>query len=176
MREYKRQYVKTATGAKVVQAARKRYKVGYAGRATAERAKAKQRRLNMTQPELAIQHRKNVLRRYRMTLNDYQILHDRQNGCCAICTIPSPYRLHIDHDHITGAVRALLCRGCNNGLGFFKDSIENLKTAIAYIEHHAGKSSASACGTSVPNSFDPGNVVSNAVKSLPVPLGSKAPQ
>jgi hypothetical protein len=55
-----------------------------------------------------------------------------QLGCCAICKAEGP--LVIDHDHSSGAVRGLLCQQCNSGLGFFRDNIDTLKQAIAYLE------------------------------------------
>jgi hypothetical protein len=42
--------------------------------------------------------------------------------------------LGVDHDHITGKVRGLLCNDCNLGIGHFKDNIEKLKLAIKYLE------------------------------------------
>lgn len=46
------------------------------------------------------------------------------------------FSLHIDHDHETGKVRALLCHACNKGLGQFGDSIERLEQAIVYLKQH----------------------------------------
>jgi hypothetical protein len=42
--------------------------------------------------------------------------------------------LAVDHNHISGLVRGLLCRNCNNGLGQFKDNIETLEKAITYLK------------------------------------------
>ncbi len=40
----------------------------------------------------------------------------------------------IDHDHETGKVRDILCGTCNTGLGMFKDRLELLRKAVAYLE------------------------------------------
>jgi hypothetical protein len=43
-------------------------------------------------------------------------------------------RLCVDHDHKTNKVRALLCDGCNKGLGAFSDSPALLRKAADYLE------------------------------------------
>lgn len=74
--------------------------------------------------------------RYGMTIEEYDYLLDKQEGCCAICGTDDPNgrgRFHVDHNHETGEVRGLLCNGCNIALGGFKDSPEILLKARDYL-------------------------------------------
>ena len=69
---------------------------------------------------------------------EYNTLLQKQNHCCAICSHPhideKGKRLHVDHDHITGKIRGLLCNHCNLGLGHFKDNPFFLATAMWYLD------------------------------------------
>ena len=49
-----------------------------------------------------------------------------------------PARLAVDHCHVKGSVRKLLCKSCNNGLGLFKDNPELLEKAADYLRNHNG--------------------------------------
>lgn len=52
-----------------------------------------------------------------VTDDAYARLLAAQGGGCAICgATPKTRRLHVDHDHRTGAVRGLLCHRCNRYL------------------------------------------------------------
>ncbi|MGY1840686.1 MULTISPECIES: endonuclease domain-containing protein [unclassified Modestobacter] len=53
---------------------------------------------------------------------------------CAVCR-EAP-AVHVDHDHVTGAVRDLLCFNCNGGLGQFRDDEQLLRAAADYVERH----------------------------------------
>jgi hypothetical protein len=80
---------------------------------------------------------------YGMTIEQYQEMLNAQGGCCAICGTGEPGRrgnLHfcVDHDHITGKARGLLCNNCNLGLGRFRDSPKFLEQAAGYLRHHIG--------------------------------------
>ena len=84
--------------------------------------------------------RRNNIRRYGITLEDYNTLLEQQNGVCAICKNPETLtvkgkivNLSVDHCHDTGVVRGLLCRSCNVGLGNFRDDVNLLETAISYL-------------------------------------------
>lgn len=76
------------------------------------------------------------LRRHGMLLCEYYFMLAGQQYRCVICGTDEPGgrgRWHVDHDHVTGAVRGLLCHCCNTGLGQFKDSPANLIAAIEYL-------------------------------------------
>lgn len=69
--------------------------------------------------------RKNHLKTvHGLTVSDYNRLFVEQNGKCAVCgkhqSILSQ-RLDVDHDHKTGKIRGLLCRGCNRMLGRYEN-------------------------------------------------------
>jgi hypothetical protein len=75
----------------------------------------------------------------------YQEMLREQGGVCAICAQPerAPDKasgktkdLAIDHDHVTGAIRALLCSNCNRGLGLFNDDDALLAKAQSYVLYH----------------------------------------
>lgn len=84
-------------------------------------------------------YRETWLRKYGLTVAEYDGLLVAQGGGCAICDsrdprgrAKSPY-FHVDHDHGTGRVRGLLCAPCNTGLGSFGDDPARLRSAIAYL-------------------------------------------
>ena len=59
----------------------------------------------------------------------------KQGGGCAICGArPKVRRLNVDHEHLSGAVRGLLCARCNRGLGWFADRPERLEGAALYLK------------------------------------------
>lgn len=87
--------------------------------------------------------------RYSISVKNYLEMAERQDGNCAICgkglelqqdTARRSKKAAVDHCHASGKVRGLLCAPCNQGLGFFKDSIENLKNAISYLKFHSATS------------------------------------
>ena len=61
--------------------------------------------------------------------------HPDRGEVCAICGDPPSKgrKLAIDHCHATGVVRGFLCSRCNLGLGYFRDGVESLLNAAAYL-------------------------------------------
>jgi hypothetical protein len=66
---------------------------------------------------------------------------DSTLGLCSICQRFMDI-IHVDHDHscCPGAmtcgncVRGLLCPRCNFGIGYFKDDLELLESAVSYLK------------------------------------------
>ena len=80
-------------------------------------------------------------KRYGITPEQYAEQLAAQHGVCAICKQPETtvqrgrvLQLAVDHDHVTGQVRGLLCMQCNQTLGKVGDSVERLKAMIFYLE------------------------------------------
>jgi hypothetical protein len=84
-------------------------------------------------------NRKRKMGYYGLSVDDFDTLMESQNNCCAICkkTCITGRSLSIDHDHNTNKVRGLLCNKCNQGLGFFNDSIDLLQGAMIYLTQHS---------------------------------------
>jgi hypothetical protein len=74
--------------------------------------------------------------RYNITGAEVEEMFKAQDGKCAICGQRSDRELHVDHDHLTGEVRELLCFNHNAMLGKAGDSIEVLEAAIEYLRKH----------------------------------------
>lgn len=73
--------------------------------------------------------------KYKITLDEYNEILKRQNFSCAVCDdIPTKQRLHVDHNHITGKVRGLLCQPCNVSIGKMKENPNLLRKLADYIE------------------------------------------
>src|SRR3954466_4285698 len=78
----------------------------------------------------------NLKRYYKISLDDYERMFASQDGFCKICGIHQnemPRRFDVDHCHVTGKIRGLLCIKCNRGLGLFQDSVKNLESAIRHL-------------------------------------------
>jgi len=79
---------------------------------------------------------------YGLTIEEYNQMFEQQKGCCAICgrhQSELKLTLGVDHNHTTGEIRKLLCRGCNSGIGHFNDDIELLLKAVNYLKEKETK-------------------------------------
>jgi len=75
------------------------------------------------------------LRQVGVTERQYQRQLRNQRGMCAICnSLPNGTSLCVDHDHMTGKIRGLLCHACNIGIAKFDDDPNVMRRAIIYLE------------------------------------------
>lgn len=111
-----------------------------------------ERAYNERHPEhLAYTQKYHLEKRYGLSERDFLNMLAAQNHKCKICGTEISARgdkgqlAHVDHNHVTNMVRGALCGNCNRGLGCFKDSIEALANAIAYLALKGGDSHALFC-------------------------------
>jgi len=72
---------------------------------------------------------------YGISLERYEELVNHKDSVCKICNKnQSNSTLNLDHCHITGRIRGVLCWDCNTALGKFKDDINLLTQAIKYLQ------------------------------------------
>ena len=82
-----------------------------------------------------------MLRRvYNISIDAYEAMVEMQHGVCAVCGKlprgkgPSGKRLHVDHNHLTEALRGLLCAQCNMALGLLQENKTNIRALLTYLE------------------------------------------
>lgn len=98
-------------------------------------------------PDYAEINKRNNLRRYNITLEQYNQMREDQNYTCAICPKHESELtrgLQVDHDHnccpgsgsCGKCIRGLLCHGCNTTLGAVGDSTTILLAMINYLSSY----------------------------------------
>src|SRR3990167_9403318 len=84
------------------------------------------------------QQDKRLKRTFGIGLAEYYEILKKQGNGCAICGTKKPSKgrimLSVDHDHVSGRIRGVLCSQCNAALGLFRDRILFLQRAIKYLE------------------------------------------
>lgn len=81
-----------------------------------------------------VKDRERVLAQFGLTWEDEMRVREQQGNVCAICRQPPQReRFDIDHDHVTGKFRGLLCGRCNKGLGLLGDNEEGVAAALEYL-------------------------------------------
>jgi len=94
-------------------------------------------------------HKKEIIKRHReyflkslygLSITEFNNLLLTQNNRCAICKEPldlqNPHSVVIDHDHLTGKIRGILCNKCNLAIGLLRDNPEYTKRATEYLERN----------------------------------------
>jgi dCMP deaminase len=78
---------------------------------------------------------------YGISQVDYDAILDRQGGVCSICKQDAGGDLVVDHDHVTGKVRGILCQACNRSLGMLREDTRRMRSAISYLDANSGSRS-----------------------------------
>lgn len=103
----------------------------------ARREKVLERMRAYGQREAAPIRERQLQRKYGIDLDGYAELYCAQASGCAICGVDHESRsLAVDHDHVTGRVRALLCGRCNTIVGKAHENPDLLRLAADYLESY----------------------------------------
>jgi len=98
-------------------------------------------------------------RTYSISLEIYERMMEDQDGRCALCRVTraddesavrgvsitftldlskdewkAGKQLVVDHDHMTGRVRGLLCHGCNALIDSYRDGVAFFRRCAEYLE------------------------------------------
>jgi hypothetical protein len=81
--------------------------------------------------------------KWSIASQDLNNMFEKQEKKCKICgsvkeSVSTKGGLIIDHDHVSGKFRGLICSKCNNLLGACSDSVDVLVSAIEYLEESRG--------------------------------------
>jgi len=100
-----------------------------------------QRRYRANNPDKvkAMSRKTHIMRKFGMTIEEYEYMFLVQDGVCAICKNPceTGMNLAVDHNHETGKIRGLLCKNCNTAIGLLKENTDTMIKAIDYLNFHS---------------------------------------
>lgn len=78
---------------------------------------------------------------YGITIEEYEAILKKQGGVCAACSefnvASNKTRMPLDHCHVTGKIRGILCNRCNRGLGLLGEDINRLSGLIRYLKEYS---------------------------------------
>jgi len=99
-----------------------------------EKHARKQKSINSLPKDYSKRYRLN--RQYNLSLEKYDEMYKNQNGKCYICDRGIiGKQVKVDHNHLTGQVRKLLCHNCNTSLGLLNEDVEIFKKCIEYLKN-----------------------------------------
>ena len=100
-----------------------------------ERRKEQARKYRLLHPEAVRKWVRRGARKRRMGITEDYVTEQLKNQKyqCGICASPVTEASHVDHNHLTGKPRGILCKPCNLALGGFGDSVDRLTEAALYL-------------------------------------------
>ncbi len=105
-----------------------------------ERTKKYRRNPDVQKRLFQIRRKSQLKKKFGITPEEYDKMFFSQSGVCLICRKPEKQSkaLAVDHCHITGRVRGLLCSLCNTAIGKLDDNPKLLIRAAEYLLAHGG--------------------------------------
>jgi len=98
-----------------------------------ERYRATQREYVESGKKSVSSRKSHLKRKYGLTLEAFDALLASQGGGCAVCGRADAD--NVDHDHITGRVRGILCFNCNVAIGHVAEDEDRLVALMTYLAH-----------------------------------------
>ena len=74
---------------------------------------------------------------YNLSVEEYEDMYAAAEGCCEVCGVKESTlsrRLAVDHCHVTGKIRGLLCSKCNTALGQLDDNLDKITALYSYLK------------------------------------------
>ena len=88
-------------------------------------------------------------RTYGITLAEYDVMWKAQGGMCAICLRKMDV-FNVDHDHVSGELRMLLCPHCNRyRVGRWREKDAQLMARVAEYLRFAAQNTCNLLGREV---------------------------
>ena len=76
------------------------------------------------------------LNKYGITGEEFREILKKQGFKCPVCYRNITKNPSVDHDHITGKIRGLICNNCNLAMGNAEDSPVRLRAMADYLERN----------------------------------------
>lgn len=76
------------------------------------------------------------LKKYGITGEEFRAIIEKQGTKCPICNRNITKNPTVDHDHVTGKIRGLICSSCNLAIGNADDSPDRLRAMARYLERN----------------------------------------
>jgi hypothetical protein len=77
-------------------------------------------------------------KKYGLSKEAFNALLETQNFQCAACrtdlTVLSNKNIHVDHCHVIGRVRGIICHGCNTSLGLMRNDPNLIRRLALYLD------------------------------------------
>ena len=103
----------------------------------AERIKSKEYRINNSEQFKKTIRNSTLKKKYGINIEQYNEIFKNQGYVCAICGSDKPRgygRMCVDHNHLTGKIRGILCQPCNTSIGKMMENPNLIRKLALYVE------------------------------------------